>query len=164
MYRLVDQFFAHDGPVCLTLSVPWLAYIIPTCDQVRCLSTGPAGEIISGGQDSYLRRWPVQDRHGPIGQAASDLLGPPLPHSHWVVAATQILPGEFSAYPAGGIVTGCLDGVIRVFNIIDGEVAELCGHEKGVISFSWTQDRKLISGGSVNIAMLFHIHHTIGSQ
>ena len=113
---------------------------------MRCISTGPVGEIISGGQDSFLKRWLLQDKHDPSSQAVSDLLGPPLPHSHWVVAATQILPGDLSDYPAGGIITGCQDGIIRVFNMLDGNVIELIGHEKGVISFSWTIDWKLLSG------------------
>ena len=101
---------------------------------------------MSGGQDSYLKRWLLSEKHDPTSEAASDLLGPPLPHSHWVVAVTYIIPGELDAYPAGGIVTGCQDGVIRVFNIIDGDVAELVGHNKGVISFSWTAERRLVSG------------------
>jgi phospholipase A-2-activating protein len=110
---------------------------------VRCISTGPVGEIISGGQDAFLKRWLLGSD---ASSAAADLLGPPLPHSHWVVATTQILPGELPAYPAGGIVTGCQDGIIRVFNVMDGTVSELIGHEKGVISFSWTSDRRLVSG------------------
>lgn len=113
---------------------------------MRCITNGPVGDILSGGQDSYLKRWLLGEKHDPAAQAASDLLGPPLPHSHWVVAVTHIIPGELEAYPAGGIVTGCQDGVIRVFNIMDGDVAELVGHDKGVISFSWTAERRLVSG------------------
>ena len=113
---------------------------------MRCLSTGPVGEIISGGQDAYLKRWLIADKKDTVSQAVSDLLGEPLPHSHWVVAATQILPDAFFGYPAGGIVTGCLDGVIRIYDIMAGDVTELHGHEKGVISFSWTLEKKLVSG------------------
>lgn len=116
--------------------------------QVRCISTGPIGEIISGGQDAYLKRWMLLDKSDPFSQAASDLLGPPLAHSHWVVAATQIMPSEIPGYEAGGIITGCLDGVIRVFNPLNGDVAELRGHDKGVVSFGWTDERYLISGMS----------------
>ena len=39
-----------------------------------------------------------------------------------------------------------MDSRIRVFDSVGNPLMELNGHQKGVISFSWTSDGRLISG------------------
>lgn len=67
-------------------------------------------------------------------------------HDHWVVAVTSLPAGAHKAFPDGCIITGCMDSKIRIFDSIGNPLHEIQGHEKGVISFSWTSKGELISG------------------
>lgn len=59
-------------------------------------------------------------------------------HSHWVVSLAALPPGIIPECPQGGLVTGCLDKLIRVYDHVGKQHRMLQGHEGGVISFSWT--------------------------
>lgn len=43
-------------------------------------------------------------------------------------------------------MTGCQDSNIRIFSLDGAPLTTLRGHSKGVISFSWTADKHLVSG------------------
>ncbi|CAN0205467.1 unnamed protein product, partial [Laminaria digitata] len=59
-------------------------------------------------------------------------------HSHWVVSLAALPPGIVPECPRGGLVTGCMDKVIRVYDDLGQPQRQLKGHDGGVISFSWT--------------------------
>ena len=122
MYRLVNEVYqAHEGPV-------------------RSLCIGPLGEVCSGdsGSNPQCKRWLIANK-------ALEMTGSPLFHDHWVVAVTS-LPPSVAANHNGFIITGCMDSKIRIFDSIGNPVMMLEGHQKGVISFSWTASGQLISG------------------
>jgi phospholipase A-2-activating protein len=70
----------------------------------------------------------------------------PLYHSHWITAVAQLNPNCHPHYPSGLTITGCMDNVIRLFDGAGNLVGQLVGHEKPVISFSWTENFSLVSG------------------
>ena len=111
---------------------------------------GPFGEIVSGGQDSLVRRFILSDSIIPSTGSYSEVIEPSFPHSHWVVSVTSLPPGAIESFPAGAIVSGCRDGIIRLFSLDSEKPVELSGHTGGVISFSWTEDYKLLSGQSID--------------
>ncbi len=113
---------------------------------MRCLARGPLGELISGGQDSQVKRWLLTDNISfGMGQCC-ELMPPVFHHSHWVVSLSSISPCD--QFPTGAVVTGCQDGVIRIFDPESDAVLELRGHNKGVISLSTIEDapNQLLSG------------------
>ncbi|CAN0255623.1 unnamed protein product, partial [Ectocarpus sp. 8 AP-2014] len=59
-------------------------------------------------------------------------------HNHWVVSLAALPPGIVPECPQGGLVTGCLDKLVRVYDHQGKQQRMLQGHEGGVISFSWT--------------------------
>lgn len=70
--------------------------------------------------------------------------------------ARSLLP-SYLLFPQGCIVTGCMDSKIRVFDA-DGTLCQtLEGHNKGVISFSWTRDGSLVSGAWDGVAILWDL-------
>mmetsp|Transcript_26543 Transcript_26543/g.25403 ORF Transcript_26543/g.25403 Transcript_26543/m.25403 type:complete len:784 (+) Transcript_26543:191-2542(+) len=117
-YALVGECYAHDGPV-------------------RSLCIGPLGELISGCQSDSpnAKRWSLSEK-------SFDLTGSPIFHDHWVTAVTSTPSNGDS----GSIITGCMDSIIRVYDTIGNPVMALQGHDKGIISFSWTVTGLLISG------------------
>jgi WD40 repeat protein len=38
-------------------------------------------------------------------------------HTHWVTALTALPPNMLPEAPEGGVITGCLDRVIRIYNL-----------------------------------------------
>lgn len=117
-YALVGECYAHDGPV-------------------RSLCIGPLGEVISGCQSDSpnAKRWSISGK-------SLDLIGSPIFHDHWVTAVTSTSFNGDTEY----IITGCYDSVIRVYDTNGNPVMALKGHDKGIISFSWTITGLLISG------------------
>ncbi|RYY37114.1 hypothetical protein EON62_01325 [archaeon] len=69
-------------------------------------------------------------------------------HGGAVRALTRI-PAS-SAFPQGGVASGCADKCIRLFTMDDTlqltQHSVLTGHTGGVLSLSWTADGKLLSG------------------
>eukprot|EP01031_Cornospumella_fuschlensis_P032032 gene32032-38734_t len=134
-YQIVATQIVHDGPV-------------------RSLAWGPTeGEILSGCQGDVpcVRRWRMNAE-------SFEEIGSPLYHDHWITALTALSPDisrEF--YPEGCIISGCLDSKIRIFDV-DGTLGQtLEGHSKGVISFSWTSTRQLLSGSWDGTAILWDV-------
>ena len=143
-YKLVCELYAHEGPV-------------------RCLSLGPSGELVSGCQTEVpnIRRWNVVVGESRVPEMNE--VGAAIPHDHWVTALT-LLPaggggggGAGGVYPDGAIVTGCEDKKIRVFGPSGELMLVLEGHDKGVISLSWTSDGKLISGSKDGTAKIWDL-------
>lgn len=101
---------------------------------IRCMSIGPLGEVVTGCQSDSpnIKRWAITEQ-------SLDFMGSPIFHDHWVTAVT-------SSAQLGFIVTGCMDCKIRVYDTTGNPVMALEGHEKGVISLSWTAGGSLISG------------------
>ena len=141
-YSLVCELKAHDGPV-------------------RCLDiSSNSCEIISGCQANVpnVRRWALlKPIKGSSSSSSSNIspnllpdlveIGAEIQHNHWVVACTTLEAGINQTYPQGVFITGCMDSVIRIYDPISQKLLlKLEEHTKGVISFSWTSDHKLISG------------------
>lgn len=81
-------------------------------------------------------------------EMAYDEVGSPLFHDHWVTSVTSLPSGLSEHYPEGCLITGCMDGVIRIFDTVGNPLQELRGHGKGVISLSWTADHRHLLSGS----------------
>ena len=108
---------------------------------IRSLTQSAAGEFIfSGGEDACARKFTVKQQSGEVEPC--DVV---IQHNHWVTALTSLAPGG-AIYPDGCIVTGCRDGVIRVYSLDGAQLMQLQGHSGGVTSFSWLDAGKLISG------------------
>ena len=143
MFSLVSELHAHAGPV-------------------RSMALGPVGELISGCQADApeIRRFVLSgggSSAGVSGSSSSSSSSPEVPdliamgesilHDHWVTAVTSLKPGVNENYPQGLIITGCMDSIVRVYDPNTLAILlKLEGHEKGIISFSWTPKNKLISG------------------
>lgn len=67
-------------------------------------------------------------------------------HENWVVSLASLPPGVVPECPQGGLVTGCMDKLVRVYDHLGKLRGVLRGHDGGVISFSWT------AGGQVGIS------------
>jgi phospholipase A-2-activating protein len=115
---------------------------------VRCLGLSPASlyniYILSGGQDNVCRQF-VEDggNLAPVGE--------PLHHDHWVTALASLPAGVSQAHPEGCVVTGCMDGIIRVYSAdFSSQLMQLRGHaeKKGVISLAFNCDHSLLFSGS----------------
>ena len=63
-----------------------------------------------------------------------------------VTSLASLSAGRLDSYPDGAFITGCQDKLIRIFDSIGTLTKLLVGHEKGVISFSWTPECFLLSG------------------
>eukprot|EP00605_Chrysophyceae_sp_TOSAG23-4_P001333 GSChrysophyteH1.ASY1.ANO1.1450.1 assembled CDS len=135
-YKLVSELHGHTGPV-------------------RCLALGPKGELISGCQADApnARTWRLL-----LPKQPGSKFGSAISHSHWVTATTSLPAGVNETYPAGVIVTGCMDSVVRIYDPSTHELLLSCeGHTKGVISLSWTAKNKLISGSWDGTARLWDL-------
>ena len=101
---------------------------------IRSLCIGPLGELVSGCQSDspQVKRWTISANS--LEQTGSSNF-----HDHWVTALT-------SSIQMGFVVTGCMDCKIRIFDATGNPVMVIDGHQKGIISFSWTVDGHLISG------------------
>eukprot|EP01041_Mallomonas_annulata_P006848 gene6848-13870_t len=138
-YRIVAEIAAHEGPV-------------------RSLCVGPLGEIVSGSQDSNVRRWALSEKpEGETIQVLCDEFGSSISHNHWIPALISLSPGKLELYSDGCIITGCQDCMIRIFDTMGNLLGTLKGHEKGVISFSWTNNYNLISGSWDGTARVWDI-------
>lgn len=138
-YRLVNELHAHDGPV-------------------RTLSQGHMHEVISGCQSNSpnIRRWALSQL--PDNSVSLEEVGTPQFHSHWVTSSAYLEPTKLPCFPQGAFISGCMDSMIRIFNYSSGELLmTLSGHSKGVVSFSWTNDNKLISGSWDGTAKIFDL-------
>lgn len=134
-YQLVNSLLAHDGPI-------------------RSFCQGPSGEIVTGCQaDSpCVRRWAKSSNGG------LEEIGSPLFHDHWVTALTSLgADANRNVYPEGCIISGCMDSKIRIFDRNGILVHTLTGHNKGIISFSWTTSGLLISGSWDGTARLWDL-------
>lgn len=140
-YKIVAEHYAFDGPV-------------------RSICIGPLGEIVAGNQSDSpsVKRWMFKDKFH------FEQVGDSLFHDHWVVAVTSLPPGKNPAFPDGCIVTGCMDSKIRIFDSIGNPIHEIIGHEKGVISFSWTSTGDLISGSWDGTARLWSLEQSSMTQ
>ena len=101
---------------------------------IRSLSAGTEGQIVSGCQSDSpnAKKWTITEN-------SLEQIGQPIFHDHWVTAVT-------SCSRRGFTITGCMDCKIRVLDSSNNQIMILSGHEKGVISFSWTANGCLISG------------------
>lgn len=57
-----------------------------------------------------------------------------------------------------------MDSKIRIFDLNNNLVATLEGHNKGIISFSWTADFQLVSGSWDGTAILWDVANAIPLQ
>jgi WD40 repeat protein len=65
-------------------------------------------------------------------------------------------------YWQGCIVTGCMDSRIRVFDSVGNPISMGEGHQKGIISFSWTRSYlQLISGSWDGTAKIWEFNTTV---
>jgi phospholipase A-2-activating protein len=123
---------------------------------IRSLCIGPLGELVSGCQSDspQVKRWTISAH-------SLEQTGSPTFHDHWITALT-------SSLQMGFVVTGCMDCKIRIFDSIGSPVMVIEGHQKGIISFSWTADGHLISGSWDGTAKIWDLArnglllHTLG--
>jgi phospholipase A-2-activating protein len=144
-YRLINEQYAHAGPIrFITFKKIFIIYNYKLFINFvnRCVSMGPLGETVSGSQADApsVRRWMIKDR------SVFEEIGEQLFHDHWITAITCLSPGIHQVFPEGCIITGCMDNKIRLFDPVGNPLLEITGHNKGVISFSWTNTGNLISG------------------
>ncbi len=116
---------------------------------VRCVCAldEQGNRLVTGGQDSLAKVW--ERVNG--GSESSDFFevkGVLSGANNWVVSACAIDAGAASSLcPLGGIVTGSLDKLVRIYGEEgDRPVSVLSGHGGGVISLGWTSCGRLLSG------------------
>eukprot|EP00953_Heterococcus_sp_UTEX-ZZ885_P034309 17779-Heterococcus_DN1.PRE.1 len=82
-------------------------------------------------------------------------------HTHWVTALIALPPNMLPETPEGGVITGCLDRVIRIYNlgqVLGVPLRALQGHEGGVISLRWDHTgTRLLSGSWDGTARIWDI-------
>jgi len=105
---------------------------------IRAL-TQEAGFVFTGAEDACVRKFSVGAATGEVEATAVVIQ-----HDHWVTALTYLAPGN-AVFPDGALLTGCRDGVVRIYTSEGALLKELRGHEAGVISFSWA-GALLVSG------------------
>lgn len=86
-----------------------------------------------------------------------EVFGSDIPHNHWVTALTSLPPNVHNQYPNGIIATGCMDTTIRLVDDVGNCIVQCCGHEKGIISFTWTESWDLVSGSWDGTAKVWDI-------
>lgn len=64
-----------------------------------------------------------------------------------MVSLAALPPGVVPECPQGGLVTGGMDKLIRVYDLEGKSQRILQGHEGGVISFSWTAAGQVCAEG-----------------
>ncbi|CAM9388989.1 unnamed protein product [Pylaiella littoralis] len=128
-FVLSAEMLGHEGPV-------------------RAVQALPDGRLASASQDHTARLWTPKDGasegagggvYYEIGETLAD-------HNHWVVSLAALPAGVVPDCPQGGLVTGCMDKLVRVYDHLGKQHRALQGHEGGVISFSWTAGGQLLSG------------------
>ncbi|CAN0354215.1 unnamed protein product, partial [Ectocarpus fasciculatus] len=106
---------------------------------VRAVQALPDGRLASASQDHTARLWTPKDgKSEGAGGVYYDIGDTLADHNHWVVSLAALPPGIVPECPQGGLVTGCLDKLVRVYDHQGKQQRMLQGHEGGVISFSWT--------------------------
>lgn len=136
-FRLRAELRGHDGAVRDFLHLPLQSIVADDCyahspsssrlrHQVRAICALENDVVLTGAMDATARSWvPSADGSGGYeALEASTLYG----HEHWVTAAVRL--------PGGGFATGAMDKKIRVFAADGARVAELAGHDGGVISLA----------------------------
>eukprot|EP00903_Cladosiphon_okamuranus_P020256 g18590.t1 len=127
-FVLSAEMLGHEGPV-------------------RAVQALPDGRLASASQDHTARLWTPKDGAAEGASGVYYEIGDTLAdHNHWVVSLAALPPGIIPECPKGGLVTGCMDKLVRVYDHFGKQHRMLQGHEGGVISFSWTAAGQLISG------------------
>jgi len=143
-YKLVAEITGHDGPV-------------------RAICVGSEGQVISGSQDSTVRFWneipreihrDTMDEEVSINYAEAGVI---FDHDHWVTALIKLPPDVIPECPFGGVISGSLDKLIRIFTNEGALVRVLSGHTGGVISLGWTLNNMLLSGSWDGSAKIWDI-------
>ncbi|CBN74352.1 conserved unknown protein [Ectocarpus siliculosus] len=125
------------------LLADWVAALPQTSDctneEVRAVQALPDGRLASASQDHTARLWtPEDEKSEGAGGVYYDIGDTFADDNHWVVSLAALLPGIVPECPQGGLVTGCLDKLIRVYDHQGKQQRMLQGHDGGVIYFSWT--------------------------
>lgn len=140
-YKIVGALY-HDGPV-------------------RSMCVSPyTGEILAGSQSktSNVHRWLTSYDNCIDGlEFKSDDSGNPIYHDNWITSLICLPPNRLPMFPEGCIITGCMDCVIRIFDLTGNPISELVGHSKGIISLSWTSSYYLLSGSWDGTAKIWNI-------
>ncbi|CAM9917849.1 unnamed protein product, partial [Discosporangium mesarthrocarpum] len=104
---------------------------------VRAVHGLADGKLASSSQDATAKLWIPRSNEGntsmyyEMGETLAD-------HNHWVTALSSLPGGVLPECPQGGLVTGCLDKLVRIYDHQGKPQRVLKGHDGGVISFSWT--------------------------
>jgi phospholipase A-2-activating protein len=109
-------------------------------ETIRSMCSGSSG-VYTGAQDKMLKRWQLIP-----GTIAFEQKNTMVDHEHWVTALVALPPGVLEECPSGGVVSGSMDKMIRVYSAEGTLVRQLLGHDHGVISLGWTVTGELISG------------------
>eukprot|EP00611_Tribonema_gayanum_P004574 TRINITY_DN13781_c0_g1_i1.p1 TRINITY_DN13781_c0_g1~~TRINITY_DN13781_c0_g1_i1.p1 ORF type:complete len:814 (-),score=205.36 TRINITY_DN13781_c0_g1_i1:177-2543(-) len=123
---LAAELLGHEGPV-------------------RSVAALPEGCIATGAQDNTAKVWGATK----AGDTAFyEVLLTLKEHTHWVTSVVELPPNLLPEAMEGGVVTGSLDSLIRIFNKTGVPLRCLEGHEKGVISLRWEAGGKRLLSGS----------------
>ena len=140
-YKIVGALY-HDGPI-------------------RSICVSPyTGEILAGSQSktSNVHRWMTNYDNCIDGlEFKSDDSGNPIYHDNWITSMICLPPNRLPTFPEGCIITGCMDCVIRIFDLTGNPISELIGHTKGVISLSWASSFYLLSGSWDGTAKIWNL-------
>jgi phospholipase A-2-activating protein len=109
---------------------------------VRCLGISPNKELLTGSRDKVLRRFAANESGG--YHCVSEVMD----HAHWITCIIQVPAGAHASCPNGGIVTGCQDNLIRIFNLEGKMVGTFHGHSGPVSSLCWLAKDSLLASGS----------------
>lgn len=104
--------------------------------------------IYCGSQDALLHKLIFNPTTGSLDPSEQ-----PISHNHWVVSTLSMRdPGSPLA-----VVTGCQDGVIRLFDATGEKIGALEGHTKGVISLCRAGEGQILSGSWDGTAKLWDL-------
>ena len=111
--------------------------------DVRSLGLSIGGDLLTGSRDNLLRRfsWKEENRAFVCVQEIVD-------HAHWVTCIAQIPPSAHPDCPDGGIVTGCQDRLLRIFNVSGKMVGTMTGHDGPISSVIWSKSRNQLVSAS----------------
>ncbi|CAM9230876.1 unnamed protein product, partial [Ascophyllum nodosum] len=126
---------------------------------VRAVRPLPDGRLASASQDRTAKIWAGKGGadEGGVSVYYDNTAETLADHDHWVVSLASLPPGVISECPRGGLVTGCLDKFVRVYDHLGKRHRMLQGHDGGVISFSWTAGGQLISGSWDGTAKVWNV-------
>ncbi|CAG0915094.1 unnamed protein product [Notodromas monacha] len=115
--------------------------IVGHTNDVKCIAFSPSPNgILTASRDKTAKFWAL-DNNGREYSMAAELSG----HKHYVNAVVAI--GACEQFPLGAILTGSMDGVVRVYGVGGGDPVRLFeGHKQSVTCLAVSSGGLVLSG------------------